>query len=120
MQRELEGEETIDKGFKLSDRYKFDRKSEPAMKTRELEEIKEPQKDMFDVINEVEAEEDVDFDSDDSITKQYYQNMHQEVLMMGTDNMKKMKTDQELPDIFKDDWEFKDMLRIIDWNERRY
>ena len=33
--------------------------------------------------------------------------------------MKKMSTNL-ISDNFKDDWEFKDMIKIIDWNERRY
>lgn len=40
--------------------------------------------------------------------------------MLGTNNMKKIPNDLESTDIFKDDWEFKDMIRVIDWNERRY
>ena len=50
---------------------------------------------------------------------EFYQTMHQEVLMKGLSPKSKFKAEVK---IFctKDDWEYKDMLRIIDWNERRH
>jgi len=39
-------------------------------------------KDMIDVIEEIEDEENF-IDSDDSFTKEFYQTMHQDVLMRG-------------------------------------
>lgn len=45
-------------------------------------------KDMIDIIEEIEEEENF-LDSDDSFTKEFYQTMHQDVLMRGMNDQEK-------------------------------
>eukprot|EP00347_Sterkiella_histriomuscorum_P024298 403331615 len=77
-------------------------------------------KDLIDVIQEVEGEDDENFlDSDDSFTKEFYQTMHQDVLIKGM-NPKDQRRSQKLQELTKEDWDYKDLIKLIDWNERRY
>lgn len=57
--------------------------------------------------------------ANESFTKEFYQVMHQEVLMK-TMNPNEQRKSQRLLELTHDDWDYKDMIKMIDWNERRY
>lgn len=72
------------------------------------------------MIEEVEGEDDENFlDNDESFTKEFYQVMHQDVLARNL-SPKAARRSQRLQELTKDDWDYKDMIKLVDWNERRY
>lgn len=52
-------------------------------------------------------------------TKDYYTHIHQDVLLRDL-SPKSKKRAQLLQKLTKDEWDYKDVIRIIDWNERRH
>ena len=45
--------------------------------------------------------------------------MHQDVLLKDLPP-KQQRRSQMLQELSQEDWDYKDMIKMIDWNERRY
>eukprot|EP00347_Sterkiella_histriomuscorum_P012402 403368713 len=60
----------------------------------------------------------IDFSHQD-FTKDYYTGLHQDVLLKDMSPRSKKRV-QLIQRLTKDEWDYKDVIRIIDWNERRH